>query len=212
MLTGNTKIKLSQILDLLTWRLVDDDKKYNIGEISTKTGLQKCLINGYIVWLLPKQNSNFMQGKMTKSDTKQLAKSTKLARPDGTLKSTGNVRRDATQYLNYMKSQWTKHPVKAPYLNNATIGLNAMSYKHLFETKGKQRSIAEIKTRAECLPYVRDILERTGKPADHTIKNGKESYTIVGSANINGMRREIQVVISKARTGHHYYLSVFNLK
>ena len=169
-LTGDTRIRLSQIRDLAAWI---EDRRYKIGEISQTTGLQKCLINGNIVWLLPSQNSNFNQGKLSKADTKTLAKSTKPARPDGVFNYTGNVKNDATKYLNYMKQTWKTNPVRARYLNNARVRLNSLSYKHLFETKGKPRPIKEVKERAECLPFVRDILERSGKPADHTIKNGK---------------------------------------
>ncbi len=111
-----------------------------------------------------------------------------------------------------MQTTWAKNPVKARYLNNAEIRLNSMSYKHLFETKGEPRPSAEIKERAECLPYVRDILERTGKPSDHTIdEKGKESYTIVGRANINQKDRSIKVVISRNKNDEYFYLSVFKI-
>lgn len=209
-LNGNTRIKLYQIKEFK--ELIEDAKRYKIGEISTRTGLQKCLVNGNIVWLLPNQKSNFNQGKLNKADTILLAKSAKKARADGYLKNTGNVKQDATQYLNYMKSTWNKNPVKARYLNNAKVRLNNMSYKHLFESKGKLRSLKEVKQRAECLPYVRDILERSGKPSDHIIKNGKESYTIVGKAIVNNKQREIQVVISRDQKSRYFYLSVFKLK
>lgn len=53
-LTGSTRIRLSQIIDLELWAdaFVEDAKHYEIGEISQKTGLQKTLVNGRIVWLL----------------------------------------------------------------------------------------------------------------------------------------------------------------
>ena len=68
-LTGDTRIRLSQILDFKYWLsdLTEDAHKYKIGEISQKTGLQKCLINGRIVWLLPTQNSDFLQKKDVKT-------------------------------------------------------------------------------------------------------------------------------------------------
>lgn len=87
-----------------------------------------------------------------------------------------------------------------------------MSYKHLFYTKGKKRSVHEILERAECLPYIRDILERTGKPAEHLITKGKESYSIIGKANINGTEQGIKIIISKHTDGRYFYLSVFCLK
>ena len=66
--------------------------------------------------------------------------------------------------------------------------------------------------RAECLPYVRDILERTGKPAEHLISGGNESYSVIGKANINGTEQGIKVIISKHTDGRYFYLSVFSLK
>ncbi len=163
-------------------------------------------------WLLPGQNSDYLQTRMQKSDAKQLASSAKLARADGYISFKGNINNDAKRYLNYMQTTWTKNPVKARYLNNAEVRLNSMSYKHLFGSKGKPRSAAEIKERAECLPYVRDILERTGKPSDHTIDaEGKESYTIVGRANINQKDRNIKVVISRNKNDEYFYLSVFKI-
>lgn len=190
-----------------------DAHKYKIGEISTKTGLQKCLVNGRIVWLLPKQNSNFLQQKMSKPDTKALAKSCKRARPDGAVSFTKGIKNGARDYLNHMAVSWRANPVKVPFLNYAKVGLNSFSSYHLFYTHNKPRPIGEIKDRAECLPYVRDVLERAGKPADHYINSkGEESYSIVGRANISGSDREMVVVISKDRHKNYFYLSVFKLK
>lgn len=72
-LTGSTRIRLSQIFDLELWAdaFVEDAKHYNIGEISQKTGLQKSLVNGRIVWLLPKQGGGFLQGKMGTPEKKE---------------------------------------------------------------------------------------------------------------------------------------------
>lgn len=214
-LTGDTRIRLRQILDFYYWNnpLILDAHKYEIGEISKTTGLQKCLINGRIVWLLPGQNSDFLHKKMSKPDTKQLAKSCKKARADGYINFNKSIKNAARSYLNHMTKAWQQNPVRVPFLNNAIIGINKFSHYHLFKTKGKPRSEKEIRSRAECLPYVRDILERTGKPADHYINNkGQESYSIVGRANINGIDRELQVIISKDSHKNHYYLSVFKLK
>lgn len=206
-------VKRKSIFDIAKEKLVTEDaRRYKIGEISQKTGLQKCLVNGNIVWLLPGQNSNYLQTRMQKPDAKQLASSTRLAKADGSVIFGQNVRQSARKYLNYMQTTWTKNPVKARYLNNAGVRLNSMSYKHLFETKGKPRPVTEIKERAECLPYVRDILERTGKPADHTTDaKGNESYTIVGRANINQKDRNIKVVISRNKNDEYFYLSVFKI-
>lgn len=215
-LTGGTKIRLSQVLDFQFWSgaLTMDARKYKIGEISTKTGLQKCLVNGRIVWLLPKQNSNFLQQKMSKPDTKALAKSCKRARPDGAVNFSSGIKNGARSYLKHMAVSWKKNPVKIPFLkNNSEVGVNGFSTYHLFVTKGKPRPLKEIKARAECLPYVRDVIERAGKPADHYFnKKHEESYSIVGRANINGNDREIQVIISRDKQSRLFYLSVFKLK
>ena len=206
-------VKNRTIFDIVREKMLTEDAKhYKIGEISQKTGLQKCLVNGNIVWLLPSQKSDYLQTRMQKTDAKQLASSAKLARADGYISFKGNVNNDAKRYLNYMQTSWAKNPVKARYLNNAEVRLNNMSYKHLFETKGYPRPAPQIKERAECLPYVRDILERSGKPSDHTIDaKGKESYTIVGRANINKKDRNIKVVISRTKTDKYFYLSVFKI-
>ncbi len=214
-LSGNTRIKLSQILDFIYWHsgLTEDAHKYKIGEISQKTGLQKCLVNNRIVWLLPNQNSNFLQKKMSKPDTKQLAKSCKKARPDGIISFRNGIKNGARNYFKHMTNSWAQKPVKVPFLNNAKVGLNQFSIHHLFVTKGKPRPLKEVKDRAECLPYVRDVLERAGKPADHYFnKKGEESYSIVGKANFNGIDREMEVIISKDKHKNHFYLSVFKLK
>lgn len=214
-LKKDTKIKIITYPDfeeiiIKENELVEDAQKYKIGDISQKTGLQKCMVNGRIVWLLPHQNGNFKQAKMQKATLKLLAKSAKKAKPDGKL----NVKsvKDAHNYLNYMITTWKKNPVKSPFFNNARIRLDRMSYNHLFQTKGKQRPSHEIIERAECLPYVRDILERTGKPAEHLISNENESYSIIGKANINGTEQGIKVIISKHTDGRYFYLSVFSLK
>lgn len=209
-LTGDTKIRLSQIKDLAAW--VEDRTKYQIGDISKTTGLKKCFVNGNIVWLDPKQNNDFLQSKMTKKDTRRLAESAKPARSDGKLNNTGNPIKDARNYLNYMKTTWNKNPVQVRHLHNVFVTLNKKSSEHLFYSHGQRRPVSQIKERSECLPYVKDILSRSGKPADHTINNkGEESYTFVGNAVINNKKRNILVVISKDK-GHYYYLSVFKIK
>lgn len=214
-LTPDTKIKIKIYPDfeeilIKDQELIEDAQKYNVGDISKKTGLQKCMVNGRIVWLLPHQNGNFTQAKMQKADLKLLAKSAKKAKPDGKLNAPSV--KEAQNYLNYMINTWKTHPVKSPFFNNARIRLDRMSYNHLFQTKGKQRSSREIIERAECLPYVRDILERTGKPAEHLISGGNESYSVIGKANINGTEQGIKVIISKHTDGRYFYLSVFSLK
>ena len=79
-------------------------------------------------------------------------------------------------------------------------------------TKGKKETCSWNTRKAECLPYIRDILERTGKPAEHLITKGKESYSIIGKANINGKDLGIKIIISKHTDGRYFYLSVFSLK
>ncbi len=216
-LTSSTRIRLSQIIDFELWAdaFVEDAKHYNIGEISEKTGLQKTLVNGRIVWLLPKQGGGFYQGKMGVGSEKMLAGTAKLARPDGQIVFTErrNIRNDARSYLNHMYVSWKNNPVICPFLNYARVGLNNKSFDHLFKTHGKLRPPNVVKDRAECLPYVRDILQRTGKPADHFINaRGEESYSIVGLANINNRNQEVLVVISREPSDNYFYLSVFKIK
>lgn len=214
-LTGDTKIRVVQYPDFEEYQLtetgmIEDATQYNIGDISKKTGLQKCLVNGRIVWLLPHQGSGFSKTKMTKGDLKTLAKSSKKARSDAQLQ-TPTVK-GAKNYMKYMMSSWKKNPVKSPFFNNAKIRLDGMSYKHLFETHGKQRPSADIVRRAKCLPYVRDILQRTGKPAEHLVGTKDESYSVIGKANIDGIDQGIKVLVSKHTDGKYFYLSVMDLK
>lgn len=142
------------------------------------------MVNGRIVWLLPHQNGNFTQAKMQKADLKILAKSVKKAKPDGKLNAPSV--KEAQNYLNYMINTWKTHPVKSPFFNNARIRLDRMSYNHLFQTKGK--------------------------PTEHLISGGNESYSVIGKANINGTEQGIKVIISKHTDGRYFYLSVFSLK
>lgn len=190
--------------------LAEDAEKYNIGDISKKTGLQKCLVNGRIVWLLPHQGQGFSRSKMQKNDLKKLAKSARKAKADGKLNSL--TVKEAESYMKYMITSWKKSPVKSPLFNNSRIRLDRMSYNHLFQTKGNQRSANEIIERAECLPYVRDILERSGKPAEHLVYNGNESYSVIGKAEMNGTEQGIKIIVSRHTDGRYFYLSVFSLK
>lgn len=214
-LTRDTKNRIAQYPDFEEYiltepGLIEDATTYNIGDISQKTGLQKCLVNGRIVWLLPHQGSGFSQAKMAKADLKTLAKSAKKARPDNQLQAP--TVKGAKQYMKYMMSTWKQKPVVSPLFNNAKVRLDGMSYKHLFETHGKPRPSADIVRRAKCLPYVRDILERTGKPAEHLISNKDESYSVIGKANIDGVDRGVKVIVSKHTDGKYFYLSVMDLK
>lgn len=203
-LTADTRIRLSQIKELR--ELIEDAVHYEIGEISKKTGLQKCLINGRIVWLLPKQNKNFSNEGLGNSALRQLAKSAKKAR---TMKPLLNPTvSDARKYLIAMSKDWKTDHVICPFLGNARIRFNEKSIEHFFWTNGKKRPEKDVIERAECLPYIRDILERSGKPAEHLIKGDKESYSIVGRADINGKDRGIKVVITKHQNGNMYYFSV----
>lgn len=60
-LTGETRIRLSQIKDLKTWVY---DRKYKVGEISEKTGLQKQPDGSW------KEPANKKQGRSLKSESK----------------------------------------------------------------------------------------------------------------------------------------------
>ena len=51
-----------------------------------------------------------------------------------------------------------------------------------------------------------------GKPTEHLISGGNESYSVIGKANINGTEQGIKVIISKHTDGRYFYLSVFSLK
>jgi hypothetical protein len=191
-----------------------EDRTYHIGEISQTTGLRKCFVNGNIVWLDPSQGHDFLNSKMPKQTEINLAKSAKSARADGTINLNGNIKTEAAKYLKYMKNSWNKNPAKVRHLHDVKVKLNSFSNFHFYHGKnGKPRTKKEIAERAACLPYVRDILERSGKPADHRVnpKTKEESYTIVGNANINNKKQEIAVVITKQPNGY-FYLSTFQLR
>lgn len=55
-LTGDTKIRLSQIKDLAAWV---EDRRYGIGEISTKTGLMKTTEG----WVVPPHAARMIEGQ-----------------------------------------------------------------------------------------------------------------------------------------------------
>ena len=215
-LTADTKIRVLVFPDFenkepRNQELIDDARKYEIGEISEKTGLQKCMVNGRIIWLLPHQNG-FTDKKITEGQMKKLARSAKKARPDGSLNAP--TVEGARNYMNYIMKTWRKNPVRSPFFNNARIRLDQTSYNHLFEEKpGIKRDDPDIVRRAKCLPFLRDILERTGKPARHVRdKYNEDEYTVVGKAIIEGQERGIKAVIVRRTDGHYYYLSVMDLK
>ena len=63
------------------------------------------------------------------------------------------------------------------------------------------------------MPYIRDILERSGKPAEHLIdKYNDNVYSIVGKGIIDGVEKGIKALVVRRTDGHDYYLSVMDLK
>lgn len=100
-LTADTKIKLSQI------KTTDDAKRYNIGDISEKTGLQKTA-NG---WVRPKTQ------KTSRTEQKQEKNKNSSGKPSAELVAKRNARAEArkkqaksTAATNSTKLQW--EPVK----------------------------------------------------------------------------------------------------
>ena len=213
-LNGNTRIRLSQILDFKYWLngLVEDAHKYEIGEISKKTGLQKCLVNGRIVWLLPSQFQGFNNGRLTDNDLNTLLKSCKKARQSPNYAPKKPTVQEALNCYSDMKNDWNNNPVICPFLNGAKIRLDAASDEHFTKTKGKPRPPNDIIRRGYLLTYVRDILERSGKPAEHIKNNNKESFSIVGKGNIKGIDKGIKVVITRKNKGKYYYFSVMDIQ
>lgn len=63
------------------------------------------------------------------------------------------------------------------------------------------------------MPYIRDILERSGKPAEHLIdKYSDNVYSVVGKGVIDGVEKGIKALVVRRTDGHYYYLSVMDLK
>ena len=206
-------VKNRTIFDIVREKLLTEDAEhYEIGEISKKTGKQKCLINGKIIWLLPIQNGTFNNGRLSPSDLNELLKSCKRAKPSPNYAPKKPTLTEALKCYNYMKQDWAKNPVKSPFLNNARIRLDKNSDYHFTHTRGAKRNPNDIVRRGYLLPYIRDILERTGKPAEHTIDKNNESYSIVGKANLNGTDKGIRIIVSRHTDRRYYYFSVMDIK
>lgn len=207
-LTADTRIRLNQIKELR--ELIEDAKRYEINEISEKTGLQKCLVEGRIVWLLPVQNQSFSNESLGDAGLKRLAKSAKKARA---AKPLNNLTiKDIKKYLIEMSKDWKNNPVKCPFLGNTRVRFDDKGFEHFFKTKGKERPKNEVIERAECLPFMRDIIERSGKPAEHLKNKNGESYSIIGKAIINGKERGIKVIIERRPSGNYFYFSLNSYK
>lgn len=217
-ITGNTVIHVLTYPDfeevvLSENELVEDAKKYNIGDISTKTGLQKCLVNGQIVWLLPIQNSGFNNGRLNNTDLNNLLKSCKKARVSQNYSPKKPTVQEALNCYYDMKKDWNTTPVKSPFFNGAKIRLDKNSDFHFTHKKGGlPRNPNDIIRRGYLLPYVRDILERSGKPAEHIIDKNNESYSIAGKANIKGIDKGIKIIISRHTDGRYFYFSVMDIQ
>lgn len=217
-LTPDTKIRITLYPDfeeifIKDQLLIEDAQKYNVGDISKKTGLQKCMVNGRIVWLLPIQNQNFHNGRIAPNDLNTLLKSCKKARASTNYYPKAPTVNEAQKCYNDMKQDWKRNPVKSPFFNGAKIRLDKNSDYHFTHKKGGvPRDPKDIIRRGYLLPYVRDILERTGKPAEHTIENKNESYSIAGKANIKGVDKGIKIIISRHTDGKYFYFSVMDIQ
>ena len=116
-----------------------------------------------------------------------------------------------SHYTNLVKD-WNERPVKCPILNGVRIRLDKDSYTHLVKKDGKKRNDNDIIRRCTLLPYVRDILERTGKPAEYSRDKRNESYAIVGKANVQGIDKGIKVVVQRHTDGKYFYFSVMDIE
>ena len=205
-------VKNRTIFDIAREKLLTEDAEhYEIGEISKKTGKQKCLINGKIIWLLPIQNGTFNNGRLSPSDLNELLKSCKKAKASPNYAPKKPTLREALKCYNDMKQDWIKNPVISPFFNNARIRLDKDSDYHFTHTRGAKRNSNDIIRRGYLLPYVRDILERSGKPAEHTIDKNNESYSIAGKANIKGTDKGIKIIVSRHTDGKYYYFSIMDI-
>ena len=160
---------------------------------------------------MPIQNSGFINRRLEPNEMNTLLKSCKKARPTEEVKYTKNVNEALKHYTNLV-IDWNDKPVKSPIMNGIRIRLDNESYTHLVKKNGKPRKENDIIRRCILLPYMRDILERTGKPAEHTIKDGNERYSIVGKANINGTDKGIKILIKRKTDGKYYYFSVMDIE
>ena len=206
-------VKNRTIFDIAREKLLTEDAEhYEIGDISKKTGKQKCLVNGKIVWLLKGQNGTFNNGRLSPNDLNELLKSCKKAKPSPNYAPKKPSISEAYKCYKDMKQDWARNPVKSPFLNNATIKFDKQSDYHFTYTRGAKRNPNDIVRRSYLLPYARDIFERSGKPAEHTIDQNNESYSIVGKANIKGIDKGIKIIVSKHTDGRYFYFSVMDIK
>lgn len=84
------------------------------------------------------------------------------------------------------------------------VSLAFGDYHFTHKKGGVPRDPKDIIRRGYLLPYIRDILERTGKPVEHTIENKNESYSIAGKANIKGIDKGIKIIVSRHTDGKYF--------
>ena len=158
-----------------------------------------------------KETFGFNYGKLSKDEYRKIAESSKPAKADKSI-DLNNLPQSARDYLDYMMKSWNENKVISPIFNNVRIRFDGDSYKHFFKGKKGERSQEEIEKRAKCLPYIRDILERTGKRCA-LIQNdkGQLAYSVVGRAVIDSEDTVIKVIVTKKRGRKYFYLSVNNL-
>ena len=158
-----------------------------------------------------KETFGFRYGKLTKDEYRAIAMQSKPAKADGTI-DLANLPKSAEDYLSYMMKDWNERKVISPIFDNTRIRFDGDSYRHFFKGKKGDRSPEEIELRAKCLPYIRDILERTGKKGV-LIQNDKNqlAFSVLGRANINGFDTAIKIIVTKKKGRKYFYLSVNNM-
>lgn len=158
----------------------------------------------------PVNTFDYPIGKKQKGELRKIAKTANIALADWTL-DLSDFKTSVSRCLIHLKNDWNANIVKSPLFNNARIRFDGDSFRHFYYSGRNARSQRELELRAKCLPYLRNIIEKSGVKACCSVENGQLGFVIMGRSKIDGKDTAIKVIIAKKKKDKLYYLSVNNL-
>ena len=148
--------------------------------------------------------------KKEKGELKQIAKTAKPATADGAI-DISDFNNSVNDYLRKLEKDWNSVFVYSPLMENARIRFDSDSYHHFYYSGRRPRGKDELEARAKCLPFLRDIIEKSGVKGSCSLDEKNHlAFVIMGRANIDGKDTAIKVIIAKKKKEKYYYLSVNN--
>ncbi len=207
-LTWTTRIKLSQIKDLAQFAKDQRGVKTEIGQYTTrKDGIYRKITETKFA----KVNTyNYPIAKKEKGELKVIAKSATPATADGSI-DFSDFDNSVKNYLKGLENDWNTNFVYSPLFGNTRIRFDSDSYRHFYFSGRKMRPKDELEARAKCLPFLRNIIEKTGVKGCCSLNDeGHLGFVIMGKAKIDGKDTAIKVIIAKKKKDKMYYLSVNN--